>query len=224
MDHIYIVAEVVGKGLPIIPFAYPTFVLVERRLEETKNKIRQGASTATGPDHGGSRLTAVHETPPPPATAAEMNNNNLCFPDDLPYEVQSAPTSRKTSQSFHRSSYQSHAFPVPEAPVDLEKLVNLAKMEMEAEMERDESEKLERRGPAAAARKKSVRGYAGNNSRAHLRRRSSEDLYVKGEKESFFSRQNRLNRLCDRGGRGPWGRGEYWNYLPMDCGSGRGKK
>ena len=103
MDHIYIVAEVVAKGLPIIPFAYPTFVLVERRLEETKNKIRQGGSTAT--DHGGSRLTAVHETPPPPATAAEMNNNNLCFPDDLPYEVQSAPTSRKTSQSFHRSSY-----------------------------------------------------------------------------------------------------------------------
>ena len=129
--------------------------------------------------------------------------------------MQSAPTSRKTSQSFHRSSYQSHAFPVPEAPVDLEKLVNLAKMEMEAEMERDESVKLERRGPAAAARKKSVRGYAGNNSRAHLRRRSSEDLYVKGEKESFFSRQNRLNRLCDRGGRGPWGRGEYWDYLPM---------
>ena len=80
---------------------------------------------------------------------------------------------------------------------------------------------LGRRGPAA--RKKSVRGYAGNNSRALLRRRSSEDLYVKGE-ESFFSRQNRLNRLCDRGGRGPWGRGEYWDYLPMDCGSGRGKK
>jgi hypothetical protein len=39
-----IVSDSVQKGLPIIPFAYPTFTVVNKKLEETKDMIRKNSA------------------------------------------------------------------------------------------------------------------------------------------------------------------------------------
>merc|ERR1711915_61576 len=131
------VEESLAKGLPIIPFNYPTFVIVEKKRAQSKN------------------------------------SNNSCKPVDenmnttIDIEVEepktysySAPASRKVSKQ--NTDQISCDFLLEEK--SLKKLLGVAKQEMEQE---------------ASVKKKSwIRGYASNNSRALLRRRSSVSEYV----------------------------------------------
>eukprot|EP00092_Neocalanus_flemingeri_P010718 GFUD01011544.1.p1 GENE.GFUD01011544.1~~GFUD01011544.1.p1 ORF type:complete len:474 (+),score=100.91 GFUD01011544.1:145-1566(+) len=126
------VEESLAKGLPIIPFNYPAFVIVEKN-----------------------RATGKHTSFPqePKLQDQEMPNRpSKNF-------TQSEPSSRKTSSLIQPDKED---FCLEEK--SLKKLIGRAKREMEEE---------------ASLKKSSwIRGYAANNSRALLRRRSSVSEYV----------------------------------------------
>jgi hypothetical protein len=127
------VEESLAAGLPIIPFNYPTFVIVEKK--RTENKTAK-------PDE------------------KKQNVKDVATGENKKYS-HSAPSSRKVSSINHREQSATN-FHLEEK--SLEKLLGRAKQEMEEE---------------ASVKKRSwIRGYAANNSRALLRRRSSVSEYV----------------------------------------------
>jgi len=123
------VEESLAAGLPIIPFNYPTFVIVEKKRTENKT-------------------IKTEKTP-------------MIAKEEPKKYSHSAPGSRKVS-SINNKEQGSTNFHLEEK--SLKRLLGRAKQEMEEE---------------ASIKKRSwVRGYAANNSRALLRRRSSVSEYV----------------------------------------------
>jgi len=129
------VQESLAKGLPIIPFNYPTFVIVEKKRTQSRN---------------GNPCSSSQE---PKIEEKDITNNNK---KTFSY---SEPSSRKTSEMMQP---ETDSFSLEEK--SLKKLLVRAKREMEEE--------------ASLKKTSCIRGYAANNSRALLRRRSSVSEYV----------------------------------------------
>jgi len=125
------VEESLAAGLPIIPFNYPTFVIVEKKRTQNKNSDENSTNTED-------------------ITNLEVKNYSY-----------SAPSSRKVSH-VNQTEQSSTNLHVEEK--SLKKLLGRAKKEMEEE--------------ASVKQRSWIRGYASNNSRALLRRRSSVSEYV----------------------------------------------